>query len=142
MHANQPRVGPERHYTALPPIKPRNAVIRTLLIVAVAVIALSACETPTTQRYAISADTNIAIKALGTSGVGISSFAGPANFSPNCRALGPMQVADGLTHTEYIQKAFEAELKIAGAFAPGAARVTLGGEVGKLEFSTTRAVTG
>lgn len=54
-----------------------------------------------------------------------------------------MQVADGLTHTQYIQRAFEDELKVAGAFAPSSApRVTLGGRLKRLEFSTTRAVTG
>ena len=113
-----------------------------LAFASLALLTLAACETPTTQRYAISADTNVAIKALGATGVGISSFAGPANFSPTCRALGAMQVADGLTHTQYIQKAFEAEFKIAGAYAAGPARVTLSGKVDKLEFSTTRSLTG
>ena len=61
-----------------------------------AAFVLAACETPTTQRYAISADNNMAIKALGTTGVGLATFTGPASFSATCRALGPLQVADGL----------------------------------------------
>lgn len=105
-------------------------------------VTLAGCETPTTQRYAVSADNNVAIKSLGTSGVGVASFRGPADFSPTCRGLGPMQVADGLSHTAYIQKAFEDELKLAGAFASGTARVTLQGKIDRLEFSSTRAVTG
>jgi hypothetical protein len=106
-------------------------------------IALAGCETPTTQRYSISADNNLAIKALGSNGIAVRSFEAPKDFNPNCRALGPMQVADGLTHTQYIQKAFEDELKIAGVHAQSSApRVTLGGSVNNLEFSTTRAVTG
>lgn len=113
--------------------------LASLLIVAAL---LSACETPTTQRYAISADNNQAIKALGTSNIGIRTFAGPADFSANCRALGPMQVADGLNHTQYIQKAFEDELKIAGAYAQGNARVTIGGKLNKLEFSSSKGITG
>lgn len=112
------------------------------LLAGCAVLALSACETPTTQRYAISAENNQAIKSLGTSGIGIGAFAAPTDFSPNCRALGPMQVADGLTHTQYIQKAFEDELKLAGAYAPANAKVTLSGKVERLEFSSTRALTG
>jgi hypothetical protein len=103
---------------------------------------LAGCETPTTQRYAISADNNQAIKSLGVTNIGVAPFIGPANFSANCRALGPMQVADGLSHTQYIQKAFEDELKIAGAFAPSGARVVLSGAISRLEFSSTRAVTG
>jgi hypothetical protein len=53
-----------------------------------------------------------------------------------------MKVADNLTHTQYIQKAFEDELKIAGAYAAETARVTLGGKVNKLEFSSTKGLTG
>ena len=103
---------------------------------------LSGCETPTTQRYAISAENNVTIKALGATGVGITTFKAPADFSSNCRALGPMRVADGLTHAQYIQKAFEDEFKIAGAYAAESARVTIGGEIQKIDFSSTRAITG
>ena len=116
--------------------------MKTKLALVACAIAMTACETPTTQRYAISADNNLAIKAIGATGVGVRTFAAPADFSSNCRALGPMQVADNLTHTQYIQKAFEDELKIAGAFAPSAPRVTIGGKVNKLEFSSSKGLTG
>ena len=53
-----------------------------------------------------------------------------------------MQVADNMTHTQYIQKAFEDELKIAGAFAPVSPRVSIGGKVSRLEFSSSKGVTG
>ena len=117
-------------------------ISRATLLLAVSALALAGCETPTTQRYAISADTNQAIKALGATGIGIGTFTAPANFSANCRALGAMHVADGLTHTQYIQKAFEDELKIAGAYAAKDSKVVLTGKVEKLEFSSTRALTG
>lgn len=116
--------------------------MRTLLLIVAAALALSACETPTTQRYAISADNNQAIKAINTTGVGIGQFAEPADFSANCRALGPLQVADGLTHSQYIRKAFEDEMKVAGAFAMATPRVSLSGEVNRLEFSSSRGLTG
>jgi len=103
---------------------------------------LTACETPTTQRYAISADNIQSIKAIGATGIGVGAFTAPSDFSSNCRALGPMRVADGLTHTQYIQKAFEDELKIAGAYAAAPSRVTLTGKIEKIEFSSTRAITG
>ena len=117
-------------------------MIRAVLTALAAATFLTACETPTTQRYAISADNNLAIKALGTTGIGITSFLAPTSFNASCRALGPMQVADGLTHTQYIQRAFEDELKIAGAYAAGSPRVTLSGAIDRLEFSSSRAVTG
>jgi hypothetical protein len=53
-----------------------------------------------------------------------------------------MQIADNLSHTQYIQKAFEDELKVAGAFAQGAPRVSIGGKVNKLEFSSSKGLTG
>jgi hypothetical protein len=115
----------------------RNA----LLAIGMATL-LTACETPTTGRYAISADNNMAIKALGSSGIGIGSFTPPATFSDTCRGLGPLRVSDNLTHTQYVQKAFEDELKVAGAFAANAARVTLTGKVDQMEFSSTRGLTG
>ena len=117
-------------------------MIRNVLFALAVTAMLVGCETPTTQRYAISADNNILVKRLGTSEVGITTFKAPANFSSNCRALGPMRVADGLTHAQYIQKAFEDEFKIAGAYATGIPRVTLSGEIEKIEFSSTRALTG
>jgi hypothetical protein len=112
-----------------------------ILVLIAASVLLTACETPTTQRYAISADNNLAIKSIGATGVGVKSFIAPANFNATCRALGPMQVADNLTHTQYIQKAFEEELKIAGAYAATSPRVTLGGQVARLEFSSSKGVT-
>jgi hypothetical protein len=117
-----------------------RAVLALTLVAAGALLA--GCETPTTQRYAVSPDNNVAIKQLAATGVGMATFAAPATFDANCRALGALQVSDGLTHTQYIQKAFEDELKMAGALATAAPRVTLSGKVDKLEFSTTRGLTG
>lgn len=53
-----------------------------------------------------------------------------------------MKVADGLTHTQYIQQAFESELKLAGAYSASPSRVVLSGKLDKLEFSSTRSLTG
>jgi hypothetical protein len=116
--------------------------ILTISAIAVAVVTLSACETPTTQRYAVSANNNQAIKSIGVTGVNVGAFVAPTDFSSNCRALGAMQVADNMTHTEYIRHAFEDELKIAGAYASTGARVTLTGKINKLEFSSSHHVTG
>lgn len=115
---------------------------RAIFVITVSALVLAGCETPTTQRYAISVENNMAIKALGTHKIGVGTFTPPSSFSPNCRALGPLQVADGLTHTQYIQRAFEDELKIAGAYASAGANATISGKVEKLEFSSTRALTG
>lgn len=115
---------------------------RSVLVMVLAAAALTGCETPTTQRYAISADNNQAIKALGVSNVGVGTFQPPADFSANCRALGPLKVSDGMSHTQYIQKAFEDEFKVAGVFASKDASATLTGKVNQLEFSSSKGLTG
>jgi hypothetical protein len=114
---------------------------RLLLIATVALI-LAACETPTTQRYSISPNNDQVIRALNTTGVGVGPFAGASTFDLNCRAVGTLQVADGLTHVAYIQQAFEDELKVAGAFASASPRITLTGTVNRLAFSSTKGLTG
>ena len=111
-------------------------------LVALLGVSLSGCETPTTQRYSISAENNIALKSIGATGIGVGNFNPPNSFSSNCRALGPLKVADNMTHTGYIQKAFEDELRVAGIHAATNARVVLSGSVDKLEFSSARALTG
>jgi hypothetical protein len=113
-----------------------------LVIALLAACSVLGCQTPTTQRYAISADNLLAFTSIGATRVGTKTFVPPASFDANCRGLGPIKVADNLTHTQYIQKAFEDELKLAGAFAAANPRVIIGAEVRKLEFSSTKGFTG
>jgi len=114
---------------------------RLILVVSMLTL-LTACESPTTQRYSILADNNVAIRKLNIKNVAIGTFQPPASFSETCRGLGPLKVSDNLTHTQYIQKAFEDELKIAGAYSQGAPNLTISGKILKLDFSTIRALTG
>ncbi|MBI4987822.1 MAG: hypothetical protein HZC23_03280 [Rhodocyclales bacterium] len=101
-----------------------------------------ACSTYTTPRYSINADTNVALKALGATSVAVGSFSGPKDFDANCRAAGPLAPPDGLSYTEYLKKALEAELKVAGAHTATSPRIVLTGTVNKLEFSSSRGLTG
>lgn len=116
--------------------------LRLFSVVGVSLCLLTACETPTTQRYSISPENNVALKAIGASSIGVGSFSPPNSFSNVCRALGPLKVSDNMTHTGYIQKAFEDELKVAGMHASANARVVLSGNVDKLEFSSAKGLTG
>ena len=117
-------------------------MLRRVAVAVVISIGLAGCETPVTARYSILADNNVAIKALGVGAISVGSFTGPPTFDANCRALGALQISDNLTHTQYIQKAFEDELKVAGAFAQASPRITLTGHIPRLEFSSSRALTG
>ena len=113
-----------------------------LLVLLPIVLATAACSTYTTPRYSINADTNVALKSLGVSGIGVGSFSGPTSFDTGCRAAGPLAPPDGMTHTEYLRKALEDELKVAGAHGVASPRIVLTGAVTKLEFSSSRGVTG
>jgi hypothetical protein len=107
-----------------------------------AAAALAGCSTFTTPRYAIDADTNMALKALNTSGIGIGDFSAPASFDANCRMAGPLAPPDGMSHAAYLRKAFEDEMKVAGVYAAGAPRVVLSANVNRLAFSSARGLTG
>jgi len=117
-------------------------LLKSAALAALIASTLGGCSTYVTPRYSISADTNVALKSLGVSGVAVGAFSGPANFDNACRGAGPLSPPDGLSHTDYIKRALEDELKVAGAHAAGAPRVTLTGAVSKLEFSSSRGLTG
>jgi hypothetical protein len=92
-----------------------------MLCVLIAAAALAGCSTYTTPRYAISADTNVALKSLGASNIAVGTFSGPTEFNAACRAAGPLSPPDGMSHAAYIKKALEDELKVAGVHAAGTA---------------------
>lgn len=112
------------------------------LAAAAVMFGLAGCETPTTQRYSVLPDNNVALRAMNLPQTGVRPFTSIATFDANCRALGPLQVADGIGHVQYIQKAFEDELKLAGLYSAATAKNSIGGTVRRLEFSSSRGITG
>lgn len=106
------------------------------------VVSLSSCSTYMPQRYTISADNNVALKASGGSDINVGIVRGPASFDNSCRAAGPISPPDDMSFEAYIRKALIDELKIAGMFNDHAPRITLTGAVEQLSFSSTRSVTG
>jgi len=84
----------------------------------------------------------VALKGLSTSGLSVGTFTGPASFDRSCRAAGPLAAPDGISYSEYIRKALADELKVAGAYAEANPRITLSGVVNRLEFSSSRGLTG
>lgn len=103
---------------------------------------LTACSTFMPQRYSISADNNIALKSISVSNINVGAFKGLATFDDMCRGAGPIAPPDGMSFEAYIQKALADELKVAGMFDNQAPKVTLTGVVEKLDFSSSRGVTG
>jgi hypothetical protein len=105
-------------------------------------LGLAGCSTYTPQRYSISADNNIALKAVEAGNINVGPFKGPANFDSNCRAAGPIAPPDNMSFEAYIQKALADELKVAGKFDEKTPKITLSGELEKLAFSSSRGLTG
>lgn len=112
------------------------------IIIAISVLALSACSTYTPQRYSISADNNVALKSLNVENINVGAFSGPANFDNSCRAAGPIAPPDKMSFEAYIKKALADELKVAGIFDDNNPTVTLTGVVENLSFSSSRGLTG
>jgi hypothetical protein len=112
------------------------------IVLLLAIASLSACSTFTPQRYNISADNNIALKAIGVGNINVGAFSGPASFDRACRGAGPIAPPDNMSFEAYIQKAFADELKVAGLFDDKSPQTTLSGAVEKLSFSSSRGLTG
>jgi len=114
------------------------------LIALLAISALAGCTTAVSQRYALSDGHPQAIKALGITGVKFAKFEEPAGtFRDLCRQQAFLRLADNVTHAQYIQRAFEDELKAAGAMAAGQPpAVVIGGKVNRVEFGTMTGLTG
>ena len=106
------------------------------------VLGLSGCSTYMPQRYSISADNNVALKALKAGNINVGTFTGPANFDNSCRAAGPISPPDDLSFAGYIQKALADELKVAGKYDDKTPKTTLTGELQQLSFSSSRGLTG
>lgn len=112
------------------------------VMIVVTAVALSACSTYMPQRYGISADNNVALKAIDAGNINVGAFKGPANFDNHCRAAGPISPPDNMSFEAYIQKALADELKVAGKFNEKAPNVTLSGVLEKLAFSSQTGLTG
>jgi hypothetical protein len=103
------------------------------------VLALTGCSTMTPARYSVSMDNNQALKQYAGSAARLVSLAPPAEYSPNCRLMGPIQASDGMTIPQFVEKAFNDELKFAGVYAENGPALT--GTIDHIEFSSTAGLT-
>ena len=113
--------------------------MRRVLALCVVVLVSVGCSTMTPARYAVSVDNNLALKKYEGSRVKLVSMVSPASFDPNCRLMGPIQGSDGMTVPQFVQKAFNDELKFANLYAEDG--VTLDGNLTKIAFSSTSGLT-
>lgn len=90
-------------------------------------------------RYAVSVDNILKLKSYSGAKVKVTSLSQPANFSSNCRLMGPIEPADGLTISQFISKAFNDEFKMAEIYSTEGIQVT--GDITKIEFSSMTGLT-
>jgi len=112
------------------------------IAVALSILTLTACSTYMPQRYNISADNNVALKAIGVGNINVGPFKGPTTFNSACRGAGPIAPPDSMSFEAYVQKALADELKVAGMFDEKMPKATLSGVVEQLSFSSARGLTG
>lgn len=117
-------------------------MLKKFFSTALMVSLVTGCSTYTPQRYSISADNNVAIKRLNVMAIGVGNFEEPKSFDDSCRAAGPIAPPDGLGFAEYIKKALEDELKVAGVYSKSNPKTQLSGSVESLSFSSSRGLTG
>ena len=113
--------------------------MKKILLMAMATVLLSSCSTMQPPRYAISVDNIQKLKAYDGTKVELSSLNQSVKFDSNCRLMGPIEPADGLTFPQFISKAFNDELKMANIYSTDGVKIS--GEIAKVEFSSVTGLT-
>lgn len=109
------------------------------ILMFVALLALSACSTMQPPRYAVSVDNVQKLKSFVGAKVQVTSLNEPESFSSNCRLMGPIEPADGLTIAQFVAKALNDEFKMAEIYSEDSVKIT--GGISKIEFSSISGVT-
>lgn len=113
--------------------------MKTKFAIATLTLFVAGCSTMTPARYSMSVDNNMALKKLDGSKFHIASVSAPASYDSNCRMMGPVQAADGMTIPQFVEKAFNDEFKFAGVYSESG--VSLSGSLNHIEFSSMSGLT-
>ncbi|MGD9172046.1 MAG: hypothetical protein PVI97_18665 [Candidatus Thiodiazotropha sp.] len=109
------------------------------LLILLSIVTLSACSTMQPPRYSISVDNIEAMKAFTGASAEVTFLNQPANFDSNCRLMGPIEPADSMSIPQFIAKAFNDEMKMAGIFSKNGVKIS--GDITKIEFSSISGLT-
>lgn len=101
--------------------------------------AMAGCSTMTPARYSVSVDNNQLLKQYAGKNLELASLGAPASYDSNCRLMGPIHAGDNMTIPQFVQKAFNDELKFAGLYSENATK--LDGMLDKIQFSSTSGLT-
>lgn len=106
------------------------------IIALLTAITLQACATPITPRYSANTENVLALRRLNATGIYVGEIAEPAKDDVKCRGIGRTRLQDGETHAQFIRHALSDELKLAGSYAEAPGRVTLTGDLLKIDSSS------
>lgn len=102
-------------------------------------IMMSGCSTMTPARYSISIDNNQALKQYAGAEIKVSSIEAAGSYNSACRLMGPIKASDNMTIPQFVEKAFNDELKFANVYSDNG--VSLTGKLTKIGFSSVNGLT-
>ena len=107
------------------------------IVLAIMVITVSGCSTYAVNRYSVSTDNVISLRALNGAKINIGEFTSsePSKTEIMCRGVGPIKTPDGQTFENFIKKALTDELKIAEIYSTSSP-LTLSGNLDAIAFSS------
>lgn len=106
------------------------------IIALIGITLLSAgCTTITPGRYSILVDNNQALKKYAGSKVRVAAMLTPVHYSASCRFItGKILGPDGMSVAQYVEKAFNDELKFANIYSDSG--ISLTGNLTEINFSS------
>lgn len=113
--------------------------MKKLFLLITVLLMISACSTMQPPRYSISVDNIQILKQFEGARAEVTSFSQDTNFHSNCRLMGPIEPADGLTIPQFVSKAMNDEFKMANIYSNDGVR--LSGIITKIQFSSITGVT-
>lgn len=114
--------------------------MKTTILALSTALVLSGCyPTYAVNRYSISADNVVALRALGTKTVNVGAFTATktSNGETNiyCRGGSEIKTPDGEKFSDYVRKAFVDELRMANVYSLNA-ETTLTGNLDSIDFNS------
>lgn len=103
-------------------------------LLAASLFGVAGCSTLAVPKYAVSADTVIALRALDSK-VAVGPFASDGTASITCRLMGPIKTPDGEPFADYLRGALRSELVVADRYDPTAA-IKLTGRLHDVTFDS------
>jgi len=111
------------------------------IILALAALGLSGCQSYAPQRYTAMPDNTPVLKALLTGAIKVDPFIISSTFDASCRGFGDITPPVNMSFQGYIQTALADELKVAGLYDEKNPKVVLSGSIDRLNFSSSKGLT-